>query len=161
MSQIAVPISYPFYDIFNVGVSKESEEVDHGVDDVFRDNSTTLGWRYELREEAMDIFCRCSDKDWDGYDAYPITKEALDQALMFIEALPENIIIPDIAPEPSGSLSFEWNLGKDNLFSVTLESGKIVYACIYGSNKDYGEKLFVNKIPGNILNIIFDRYSKD
>jgi hypothetical protein len=49
--------------------------------------------------------------NWDGYGASPITPQTCTNArglIDMIEASPHKVPIPEIAPTPSGTISFEW-----------------------------------------------------
>lgn len=61
------------------------------------------------------------EQDWDGYDAYPISKEAGAAAESFLSGLPSNIESPDLTPNASGTITFEWERGNAR---ASLEIGK-------------------------------------
>jgi len=47
-------------------------------------------------------------ENWDGYGAVPIRIETTRNALRMLEILPDEIPMPDITPNPNGTVSFEW-----------------------------------------------------
>nr|WP_175799557.1 hypothetical protein [Burkholderia anthina] len=61
------------------------------------------------------------EEDWDGYDGFPISKEAGAAAEDFLSGLPSNIESPDLIPNGSGTITLEWERGKAR---ASLELGK-------------------------------------
>lgn len=47
-------------------------------------------------------------RNWDGYDAEPISPETLAYARKLLEIMPDTLGWPDIAPGGDGSIGFEW-----------------------------------------------------
>lgn len=47
-------------------------------------------------------------ENWDGYDALGISAEATRNALVALDSVLRAAPIPDIVPNPNGTLSFEW-----------------------------------------------------
>lgn len=119
----------------------------------------TFSLSQNLRSEATDIQERCSSSGWDGYDARPITKSDLVVAIRFAELLPDDIVQPEIIPEPSGKLGFLWSIGQGKSFSVTPEvDGNLVYAGILGKKEVSGQLPFNNEIPQEIILNLFEFY---
>src|ERR1700677_349982 len=76
-------------------------------------NTITKGWRASLKEEIKETYSSRTSLGWDGYDAEPITEESVKNASLFIDALPEDLINPEIIPGSDGFINFEWdNNGK-------------------------------------------------
>jgi hypothetical protein len=49
------------------------------------------------------------EKNWDGYDGDPITKETLDYARKILRAMPKTLGLPEISPGADGSVALEWH----------------------------------------------------
>lgn len=47
-------------------------------------------------------------EDWDGYGAIRISQETQQNALKALDVLLRNTPVPDITPNPNGTISFEW-----------------------------------------------------
>ena len=78
----------------------------------------------------------CSQPDWDGNGACPLDERALLAAVEFIRALPEGAPLPDLAPEPDGSISLDWIQSRDRLLSLSVEpNNRLVYAWLDGADK--------------------------
>jgi hypothetical protein len=52
---------------------------------------------------------RAMEADWDGYDANKISDGACDAAKNFIANLPTQFKSPELCPNPSGTISMEWD----------------------------------------------------
>jgi hypothetical protein len=63
-------------------------------------------WRGAAREK-IEEFARMPE-NWDGYGARRISAETTQNALSTLEMFPHNVPMPDIIPNPNGTLSFEW-----------------------------------------------------
>jgi hypothetical protein len=87
--------------------------------------------------------------NWDGYEAKPILRSVRDEAVRLIKMLPSDIPLPDVSPEPLGTIAFEWYKAKDNLFIASVSGKGIVeYAGLYGTgNRDYGTTRIENTFP--------------
>lgn len=53
------------------------------------------------------VYKKCSVKNWDGYDALPITPDAYWEAASFIKGLPSWLPKPDISGGPDGEIVLE------------------------------------------------------
>lgn len=107
----------------------------------------------EAYAALREAYQECSVPNWDGYGAAPLHAAAYEEAIAFLNALPAQIPVPDIAPEPDGSIGFEWNNGPNRLLAVSVSGkGFIVYAGILGKgNKSHGTENFDGTIPGVVL----------
>lgn len=56
-----------------------------------------------------------SERNWDGFDADPITPETINAATELFNALPFGWTTPEVAPGVDGVIGFEW-LGSDSVF---------------------------------------------
>ncbi|MGH7102883.1 MAG: hypothetical protein ACREFJ_10855 [Acetobacteraceae bacterium] len=66
--------------------------------------------------------------NWDGYGASAISERVRQQARQFVdivEAALELLAIPDVAPTPSGTVSFEW---ASSVAEAYLEIGNTRYS---------------------------------
>ena len=87
--------------------------------------------------------------NWDGYEAKPILRSVRDEAVRLIKMLPSDIPLPEVSPEPLGTIAFEWYKAKNNLFIASVSGKGIVeYAGLYGiGNRDYGTARIENTFP--------------
>ncbi|MBS6360568.1 hypothetical protein [Burkholderia sp.] len=75
--------------------------------------------RHEERETVKEFLAL--EENWDGYDSYPISKEAGAAAESFLVGLPSNIESPELTPNAAGTITFEWERGEAR---ASLELGK-------------------------------------
>lgn len=115
---------------------------------------TNLDVNNPLKERVEDCVEKCSRVGWDGDDASPISEPSKKTAELFIDLIPENVDIPDIEPENTGNLSFDWNQGKNRILSISVFPGKAVFAGILGSEKLHGEVVIQDEMPEQIDSIL-------
>lgn len=76
---------------------------------------------------SIDEFAQLRE-NWDGYGGSPISDQASDNARHFIgviEAAPYGMAGPEVLPQPSGTISFEW---ETPYAEVYLEIGNTLYS---------------------------------
>jgi hypothetical protein len=95
----------------------------------------------------------CSESGWDGEGAYAVNPIAVLLAENFIRALPNSIPLPEIAPEPDGSIALDWIPSQHRLFSISLgTSDRLAYAWQDGSDKGHAVARFDGEqIPQRII----------
>ena len=67
----------------------------------------SLNWKDLLVDEILDIAVSCQKEGWDGYDAAPISSEAVTSAYHLIFSAPDSIRPPEAVPSPDGEIVFE------------------------------------------------------
>jgi hypothetical protein len=107
-------------------------------------------------DEALDDLAglkqECAEPGWDGYGAEPISAETLEQVVAFLRALPEDVPVPDLVPEPDGEVSIEWHNGPRRVFSVSVgPHERVSYAGLLGVNRWHGVDLFLGTLPPEII----------
>lgn len=100
-----------------------------------------------------EVFKDCSEPNWDGYNAIPISYEAYCEAGKLLTLLPLSFPMPEIVPEPTGEIGLEWYKGKQFVFVISVGGNNIItYAGIFGEgNKTHGTEVFTESIPPTIL----------
>jgi len=95
----------------------------------------------------------CAEPDWDGDGALPVNQLAVFNAAAFIRALPDGVRLPDFAPEPDGSISLDWILSRNRLFSLSVGAGdRLAYAWLDGTDKGHAVARFDGEsVPQGIL----------
>ena len=71
-----------------------------------------------------------------------------------ISNMPMLMPIPELVPEPSGDIGFQWSFGEDRVVTVSFEgTNTATYACILGSSKrtKYGKEIFNDRIPQQVV----------
>lgn len=81
----------------------------------------------------------CSTDGWDGGEAMALNPDAVRYAQGVIRSLPDGFPLPEVAPEPDGSVSLDWIRSRHRMFSMSVgPSNKIAYARMNGANRDHG-----------------------
>jgi len=116
---------------------------------LFGDKSVALS-------ELAALFEECSEDGWDGGQADAISEAARSNVKAFITALPWEMEMPELAAEPDGSVSLEWDGGFRRLFSVSINGGtRMAYAGIDGTDRWRGVARFDgDNVPQIILESI-------
>lgn len=95
----------------------------------------------------------CSEPDWDGENARPLDRLAALSATNFIRALPDGIALPELAPEPDGSISLDWIQSRNRLFTLSIgANNRLGYAWLDGTDKGHAVVRFDGEhVPLRIL----------
>ncbi len=122
---------------------------------LFGPKATAISQIWQLQRE-------CATRDWDGYGAEPVSEVAAGLAQDFIRALPDGYPLPEIAPEPDGSLSLDWISSRDRLFSVSVgKRNRLAFAWLDGSDSGHGVANFDRElVPQKILDGVRDVFER-
>lgn len=72
--------------------------------------------------------------NWDGYGGRAITDAVIKEAIRFMELLPLDVPVPDIAPSAAGELTFNWYCGDRKTLSASIGAGaRLAFAGLFGS----------------------------
>jgi len=97
-----------------------------------------------------------AEPGWDGEEARPISAAAGRMAAAFVRALPEDVPMPELAPEPDGSISLDWIQSRTRLFSISAgKRDRLAYAWLDGTDSGHGVARFdEERIPPLVLDAI-------
>ncbi|MEC4667912.1 MAG: hypothetical protein VST65_00095 [Nitrospirota bacterium] len=119
----------------------------------------SLRWKDLLIDEILEIAVTCHKEGWDGYDAAPISSEALSRACNLIYSAPDSIRPPEAVPSPDGEIAFEWHIGREKMMTVMPRGEELIYAAILGPNNvENGRKLLSGGWPSSIVNILLEYF---
>lgn len=95
----------------------------------------------------------CVETGWDGDEGEPISGIAAKVAADFIRALPKHVPLPEVAPDPDGSISLDWIQARSRLFSLSVCSGNtLAYAWLDGHDRGHAVARFDGQtVPARIL----------
>ena len=112
--------------------------------------------RSQVLDELLEMYKEHSVENWDGCDAEPVSQKAYLEAERFINLLPPSLDAPEIIPEPSGEIAFEWYRGKRFIFVASLSGDSTIsFAGLYGrTSKIHGSEYFGNRIPDAVIGYI-------
>jgi len=156
-----ISIGYPVHS--GNGIASESEILEKLLDLFIENLKTTesIGRFSELQntlDELTEILKDCSQDNWDGYNAKPVSIDTYLEANDIIRNLNtsfSNFPMPEILPEPDGDIAFEWNdqWGRSFVFSID-DNKTITYAGIFGPNKAHGTEIYRGFIPRAIVDYL-------
>lgn len=135
-----------------VGVKRRATEV---VAD-FENSQALFGPKADAISELFQVAEECREDNWDGHGASRIGKPTLLAAECFIRVLPDNIPLPEFAPEPDGAISFDWIRSRSQLLSVSVDdSRELALAWLDGSSRGHAVERFDGELmPERLLALI-------
>jgi hypothetical protein len=106
-----------------------------------------------LIEQICETALECGEDGWNGEGTFAVSSAIVDRAVSFVRALPEGISLPEVAPEPDGSLSFDWMAGRAQAFSLSIGmTDRLAYAWIDGTDRGHGVARFYGEtVPVRVL----------
>jgi len=109
--------------------------------------------KQQLFDHLYEVYRECCEVNWDGYDATAISKSTYFEAIKLIELIPSFLPEPEIIPEPTGAIAFEWYKGKRFVFVISVGGENIItYAGLFGKNsKTHGTEYFADNLPFVII----------
>jgi hypothetical protein len=142
-------------------ISPEAQAVRKAASAVveFAEQSQALfGQKSVAISQIVSLAKECAEAGWDGDEAAPIDSAAVYTAVEFIRAMPDDLPLPEFAPEPDGSISLDWIQSRNRLFSLSVGStNRLAYAWLDGSDKGHGVARFDGEqIPSRIIEGILE-----
>lgn len=126
----------------------------------FLRKSSALGIEHLIRGELAEVWDECSEPDWDGYDALPVSLDSMENAERFLLALPLGTMPPSIGAMPNGNVSLEWHHSRRRSLTVTVTpEGDLHYAALLGPARGYGTERFVDEVPKTMCDLIARVYA--
>jgi hypothetical protein len=106
----------------------------------------------EVLNELLDMYSRTQHVGWDGYGAKAISEATFNRAYAFLRSLPVTLPRPEVVPEPTGTIAFEWQRAPNVVFSVSIQDGyPVAYAGLFGLSKTFGTEWFISEFPRSLL----------
>jgi hypothetical protein len=103
----------------------------------------------QLRALAQE----CAISGWDGDSAEALNAFSINLAENLIRGLPEGLTLPEVAPEPDGSVSLDWIITRNRSFTISVgSSSRLAYAWLDGSDRGHGVAHFDGtNLPSRVL----------
>jgi hypothetical protein len=104
------------------------------------------------------IATECSEQGWDGDNASAVDPIAVLLTKRFLRALPHGVPLPELAPEPDGSISLDWIHSRNRLLSLSIgHRNRLAYAWLDGADKGHAVARFDGQnVPPRVLEAIKD-----
>ena len=140
-------------------VSQEAQAVRYAARDVVlhaERSQSLFGTKAVAISEVWKLADECAVENWDGNEALALDPLAVSRAIEFIRALPDGLPMPELAPEPDGSISLDWIQSRHRLFSLSIGcSERIAYAWLDGADKGHGVARFDGyQVPPRVFDLI-------
>lgn len=115
-----------------------------------------FGQKAEALAQLDAVVAESAEESWGAGGALPIDPTAADRARAFIRALPEDLPLPEFAPEPDGSVSLDWIVSRTRLLSLSIGAGnRLAYAWLDGTDKGHAVASFDGRnVPSRVLTAI-------
>ena len=96
-------------------------------------SNSAMDWSPSVAANMEEIRRECSQSNWDGDEARPISSAVLEAVMRVVHSLntimPRSVPAPDIIPENDGEICLSWDLADGRVFSMSIgEHGKMNYA---------------------------------
>ncbi|MBE2286546.1 MAG: hypothetical protein IAE77_24020 [Prosthecobacter sp.] len=116
-------------------------------------SESLFGEKAELISQLWTLYDECSQHDWDGSNAMPMSGIAAAATAEFIKVLPSGVPLPELAPEPDGAISLDWIVSKRRVFSVSIgTSARLSFSWLDGADSGYAVARFDGmQVPQRIL----------
>ena len=144
----------------NSAVSKEAIDVPVAAASNivnFSEHSQALsGKKADALSQLRALAGECMEDNWDDDGASAIELEALLNTEAFVRALPDNVPLPEFAPEPDGSISLDWIQSRQSTLSLSVgRSNRLAYAWLNGTDRGHAVVRFDGLfVPTQILALI-------
>lgn len=104
-------------------------------------------------QSLNEVYESCREEGWDGYDAEPVTEDALVEAARLLFLLPSSIPMPAVSPEPTGEIVLEWYKDRYHVFAASVGGESIItYAGLFGpDSKSHGTEHFGDSLSPIIV----------
>lgn len=111
--------------------------------------SVALGEPKRVAQEALDAaYLRAQAENWDGMGSARVEPSTYAYATQFLQILPTNLPVPDIAVDTDGEILFEWDRGPRQIFSVSVgRDGTLTFAGLFGHAKIHGAEHLREALP--------------
>jgi len=112
-----------------------------------------FGHKASMISSLHALYAEHSEPNWDGEGAKPIAQTALDTAVSFIRAFPDDLPLPENAADPDGAISLDWAPSKHRVFTVSIGvTDRLPYAWLDGSDRGHGVARFDGEhIPPKLI----------
>jgi hypothetical protein len=115
-----------------------------------------FGRRATAISELLSFATEHARNGWDGENGRGISPHAVHIAEAIIRCLPDDLPMPEFAPEPDGSISLDWIYSRTRFVSISAgNNDRLPYAWIDGTDRGHAVARFDReRIPALVLDAI-------
>ena len=140
-------------------VSEEARTVQRAASELTtsaESSQALFGEKQDILRELRTIAEDCALDDWDGCGAVAVDAGALQKTEDLVRALPEGFPLPEVAPEPDGSVSVDWIRSPYQLYTLSIgRANRLAFAWLDGTDKGHGVVGFDGiSLPARVLSDI-------
>jgi hypothetical protein len=137
-------------------VSAEAEAIQaslRAVMEAMEQSFVLFGAKAAAISNVREVVISHAERGWDGDDGLAVSPIAALLTEAFIRALPSDVAMPEISPEPDGALSLDWIQSRSRVFTISIGlTDQLPYAWIDGTDRGHGVARFdFRTIPARIL----------
>lgn len=121
-----------------------------------QDSSITLGHQQSaLFQRIIEVRSLAEHENWDDDEAHAISPDTVKAAIQLLHALPPMLPPPEINPEITGEISFEWYKDTSHVAVLTVDGEFIRWAAMIGADSPTsGAEPFTKTVPAMALEVI-------
>ncbi|MGZ5441493.1 MAG: hypothetical protein ACXW5U_07395 [Thermoanaerobaculia bacterium] len=122
----------------------------------FERSISLFGARAMAISELWEMAAEHAVEGWDGEGARTVSPVVADRVEAILRFLPDDIPMPELAPEPDGSVSIDWIDSRTRFVSLSVrEEDRIPYAWIDGTDRGHAvARLDGDRVSQRLLDAI-------
>ncbi|MEY4750156.1 MAG: hypothetical protein RIQ60_2370 [Pseudomonadota bacterium] len=98
-----------------------------------------------------------AEAGWDGGEAMPADRHAIQLAATFVRVLPDACELPELGVDPDGAITLDWMASRQRMLSISFsgQSDRLAYAWIDGTDRGHGVVKFDrDSVPMRLMQAI-------
>ena len=98
----------------------------------------------KYQDKLYEIFKQAGHSNWDNEGSDPVEKKTVSFALKIVGKILEKVSNPEITPDPSGRIDFDWHLDDGTMFTISVGNKKdlVISGLRYGISKFSGTQVW-------------------
>ena len=100
-------------------------------------SAALFGGRMGVIAALRDLADSHAEAGWDGDQALPVNPAAIELAVDFVRALPDDCQMPEVGVEPDGAVSLDWLPSRHSMLSISFSgsSDRLAFAWLDGTDR--------------------------
>ena len=108
-------------------------------------------------DDIDNVAKECSEPNWDGYGAMPVSLYSVRHAKRLVEGLPLDAKPPSASAEPDGCITLDWHVSHEETVSLSvLPNGSLAWAGSSHGKKFIGTANEFDRLPSALLSLVRD-----